>query len=109
MEKKMFQQGDVTGKYISHLPAGVKKVDKRPIQTGEGNHEHVLVGKGIEYFEDEKGVLYTANKTAVKLRHQMVGGGAATHDDILLDPGIIEWGGIKEWDLWAHEARRISD
>ena len=65
-KKRMYFHGECVISEIKELPTGLKsRLDKDSIMIAEsetvGNEHRVKIKEGVEFFEDEKGVLYMKN------------------------------------------------
>lgn len=95
----MWQQGDVLGKPILHLPDGLVVVrnDGRGVVLAEGEHTghyHSIEDGGVQLLEDPKTkVRYLVNKNSkpATLKHQ-------EHNPITIETGIFEIGIVREVD-----------
>lgn len=101
------QQGDVNLEMVSAIPDGAKKIapKERGYILAEGEvtgHAHRLEDvEGIEMFEKD-GALYIHVSKSVQLKHE-------EHNPITLEPGIWKSWGVREYDHFAEEARRVQD
>lgn len=101
------QQGDVTIEYIAAMPAGGRAVPAGPrgfvVAEGEHTgHAHVLDAEGVLEMREVDGVLYARIASPVSLTHQ-------EHHVQTLEPGIVRFGRVQEYDHFAEEARDIAD
>lgn len=96
---KMWQQGDVLGKPLAELPAGLVPVkkDKRGVVLAEGEHTghyHGIEDGGVQLLEHpETKTRYLVNSSdkPATLKHQ-------EHNPITVNPGIFEIGIVREVD-----------
>lgn len=98
------QQGDVLLKKCNGVPAGMKKLNHGIVAEGEATgHAHRLAGNNYELYEHpQKHSLFIVVKKPTKLTHE-------EHGDIDLPPGDYFVDGVKEYDHFNEEARRVVD
>lgn len=104
------QQGDVLLFPVRQLPTQARRVATRAngrIVLAEGEvtgHAHVVVAEpevSVELFELD-GVTYLRTSGPSSLVHE-------EHHQQLLAPGTYRVGGVREYDHFAEEARRVAD
>ena len=104
---KMYQQGDVLLKSIDVIPDGAKVVEPRDglfvLAEGEvTGHKHAIEEIAGVRFLEKDGMFYIQNETPVKVRHE-------EHREITLPIGIWKVEGVREYDHFKEEARRVID
>ncbi len=98
-----FQQGDVLAKPVDSIPPGMKKLSHRHLAEGETTgHFHEAVADDVELFEAEDGTLYMRAPTGTTIKHQ-------EHKPVTIPPGVYAIGGVREFDHFKEEARRVID
>jgi hypothetical protein len=96
-----YQQGDVLIKKVSKVYG--EKLNHTIIAKGETTgHAHRVTGGNVELYEKD-GTLYMSVKsdTAVVSHEE--------HGAIEIEFGNYKIGGVKEYDHFAEEARRVAD
>jgi len=103
MADQLILQGDVCGKYIPALPAGVHRVQSNIVAQGEVTGHHHIVEQA-EMYADDMGNLFALVKTPTMLLHQ-------EHDAWILHPGVIQFGekGVMQVEYTGDEERRVRD
>ena len=102
-----YQQGDVIIERIEELPAGVKATQAKPrgfvLAEGEHTgHAHVIDRlAGIEFVEKD-GLFYIKNDKPATVTHE-------EHKPITFPAGLWRVRGVKEYDHFAEEARKVQD
>ena len=98
-KKRMYLHGECIIKEVENLPEKLKeRNDKGSIMIAEsetvGNEHRIKVKEGVEFFEDEKGILYMRNTvpTEVYCLHEQ------RHDTIEIPEGIWEIDKAVEYD-----------
>jgi hypothetical protein len=107
MRKRQQQQGDVTVEYVTAIPAGGRTVppSARGFVIAEGEHTghaHVLDAEGVLEMREVDGVLYARIASPVALSHE-------EHHTQTIEPGIVRFGRVQEYDHFAEEARTVAD
>lgn len=104
---KWYQQGDVILEPVNNLPKDGKRLE--PNQYGyvlaEGevtNHRHVIDKVADIEFIEKDGLFYIQNKQPITIKHE-------EHKPIVLPSGIWKVRGVKEYDHFKEEARRVID
>ncbi len=111
MEKKrVYLHGECIIKEIDNLPQNIKKRNcENSIMIAEseteGNEHRIKVKEGIEFFEDENGILYMKNTmpTEVYCLHEQ------RHDTIEIPEGIWEIDKAVEYDYFKSEIVDVRD
>ena len=101
-----YQQGDVLIEPFD-IPKDAKKVEAKPrgfvLAEGEvTGHAHVIDRVADIEFVEKDGLFYIKNKKAVTVRHE-------EHKPITIPAGTWRVRGVKEYDHFAEEARRVID
>lgn len=101
------QQGDVTLEYVATMPAGGRPVTPgaRGYVVAEGEHTghaHVLDAAGVLEMREVDGVLYARIASPVALTHE-------EHHTQTVQPGIVRFGRVQEYDHFENEARTVAD
>ena len=109
-KKQVYLHGECIIKEIETLPENLTKredVDSIMIAESEtvGNEHRIKVKEGVEFFEDENGILYMKNivPTDVYCLH------TERHDTIEIPQGIWEIDKAVEYDYLAKMERRVTD
>ena len=109
-KKRMYFHGECVIAEIKELPTGLKaRLDKDSIMIAEsetvGNEHRVKIKEGVEFFEDEKGVLYMKNTvpTEVYCLH------AERHDAITLPEGLWQIDKAVEYDYLSAKVVKVWD
>ena len=102
-KKQVYLHGECIIKEIEKLPEILsKRNDKKSIMIAEsetvGNEHRIKVKEGVEFFEDENGILYMKNSvpTEVYCLH------AERHDTIEIPEGIWEIDKAVQYDYMEH-------
>ena len=103
---KMIQQGDVCLEAVDVIPKTAKKMELVDgmfvLAYGEvTGHKHALDAEGVECFEEGDKIYVRVSREA-KLKHE-------EHNTITVPTGIYEVTGVKEYDHFTEEARRVVD
>ena len=103
---RLLQQGDVLISSVDEIPQG------KPIQPKNGcfvlaegeisGHAHRIEAVGDIEFTEKDGMFYLKNKKPCVVRHE-------EHGPITIPAGTWKVGGVREFDHWAEEARRVID
>ena len=109
-KKKVYLHGECIIKEIESLPENLsKRNDEKSIMIAEsetvGNEHRIKVKEGVEFYEDENGVLYMRNTipTEVYCLH------TERHDTIEIPQGIWEIDKAVEYDYSIQEVRVVRD
>lgn len=106
------QQGDVTLEFIGHtLPEGLKPRPREGNGTvtlsmgSSGGHRHFFDSPDVTVHEGPGDSLYAHNvgKEDVQLKH------TATHNPLMVKPGVHRVGGLNEMDHVAKRQRKVID
>lgn len=97
--------------FASSIPANAKKkvvTDKYLIVADSettGNHHVVDFLDGVNFYENDKGVMFMENsvETTVRCLH------ADRHDAITLSPGTYEFGTQQEFDPFTARLQNVKD
>ena len=103
---EFYQQGDVILEAVGEMPLG------NPVATEQGHfilargeatgHAHRIESiAGVEFIEKD-GMFYIHNAKPVMVRHE-------EHKPIIIPAGIWRVRGVREYDHFAEEARRVAD
>jgi len=84
----------VAGKYVIVAPSETK-----------GNHHVVDYLDGVNFYENDKGVLFMENTVETKIRCLH----ADRHDTITLSPGTYEFGSQQEYDPFTARLQNVKD
>jgi len=107
MKVGYYQQGDVLIEKTEAIPAGAKSVAAKPrgfvLAEGETTgHAHVIDKVADIEFAEKDGLFYIVNKKPVTVRHE-------EHKPITLPAGTWRVRGVREYDHFTEEARRVID
>lgn len=109
-KKRMYLHGECIIKEIEFLPKNLtKRNDKDSIMIAEsetvGNEHRIKVKDGIEFYEDENGILYMKNTlpTEVYCIH------TERHDTIEIPQGIWEIDKAVEYDYTTRKISVVTD
>ena len=109
-KKRMYLHGECMIAEIDALPEGLRqRDDKDSIMIAEsetvGNEHRIKVKEGVEFFEDNNGVLYMKNTvpTEVYCLHE------ARHDTIELPEGLWQIDKAKEYDYLNAKVMNVRD
>jgi len=109
-KKQVYLHGECIIKEIENLPENLsKRNDKESIMIAEsetvGNEHRIKVKEGVEFFEDENGILYMKNSvpTEVYCLH------TERHDTIEIPEGIWEIDKAVEYDYTMQMERVVRD
>src|SRR4030065_772650 len=101
MKTKMFRQGDVLIKEVSQTSGTLTDKGKKILAYGEvTGHTHELIGKGVEFFDDEGRVFVSVPDTA-SLVHQ-------EHAELEIPQGQYKVIIQREFDI-VEGTRQVSD
>lgn len=100
--------------FPSVKPLTAKKIASNKTENGYlivaesetvGNHHVVDAIDGVEFYEDERGVLFMENSVPTNIRclHEN------RHDSIELAPGTYEFGIQQEYDPFTARKRNVRD
>ena len=110
VKKRMYFHGECVIAELSELPKNLKsRNDKDSIMIAEsetiGNEHRIKVKEGVEFFEDDNGVLYMKNTvpTEVYCLH------TERHDTITLPEGLWQIDKAVEYDYLSAEVVNVSD
>ena len=97
------QQGDVWLKKIDKLPDGVKEIERKGILAyGEvTGHKHQLSDTNIKILEKD-GRTFIRVEKSVELKHE-------EHHTQVIEPGVWEFGQVREKDWLSGMVRRVID
>ena len=106
-EHVLLQQGDVLLESVDEIPAGAKTVEpkERGYVLAEGEetgHAHVIDKVADIEFVEKDGMFYIKNKKPVTVTHE-------EHKPITIPSGIWRVRGVREYDHFSEEARRVQD
>lgn len=104
--EQWYQQGDVIMEPAG-IPEGAKAVAarERGFVLAEGEmtgHAHVIDRVADIEFMEKDGLFYIVNKKPVTVRHE-------EHKPLTLPAGTWRVRGVREYDHFAEEARRVAD
>jgi len=109
-KKRMYLHGECIIKEVEALPECLRqRNDEDSIMIAEsetiGNEHRIKVKDGVEFFEDENGILYMRNivPTDVYCLH------TERHDTIEIPQGIWEIGKAVEYDYLNQIERTVTD
>lgn len=109
-KKRVYLHGECIIAEISELPQNLKKrKDKESIMVAEsetiGNEHRIKIKDGVEFYEDEKGILYIKNTvpTEVYCLH------ANRHDTITLPESIWKIDKAVEYDYFTQQTIHVAD
>ncbi len=107
MKRDWYQQGDVIIEPVESLPDNGTAVPPKPrgyvLAEGEvTGHAHVIDRVADLEFVEKDGMFYLCNKKPVTVRHE-------EHKPITLPAGTWRVRGVREYDHFAEEARRVID
>jgi hypothetical protein len=101
-EPAWYQQGDVTIKPVSGVPAGATDTVGRVLAEGEATgHKHVAEAEDVRLFLHE-GALYMRAPNGTSVVHE-------EHKVLEIPPGDYLIGIVREYDHFAEEARSVID
>jgi len=100
------QQGDVIIERCDSMPDGKPgpvKGGKLILAEGEvTGHAHRVEKVANMEFVEKDGMFYLKSDTPFTVEHE-------EHKEITVPAGIYKVRGVKEYDHWAEEARRVAD
>lgn len=104
---EMYQQGDVLMKSVKAVPSDAKKCAAKDglfvLAYGEvTGHKHAIEAVGDIEFLEKDGLFYIVNKKPVTVRHE-------EHNPVTVPAGIWEVSGVREYDHFQEESRRVVD
>lgn len=109
-KKRMYFHGECVIAELSELPKNLKaRNDKDSIMIAEsetiGNEHRIKIKEGVEFFEDENGVLYMKNTvpTDVYCLH------TERHDTITLPEGLWQIDKAVEYDYLTAKVIEVRD
>ena len=109
-KKRVYMHGECIIAEISNLPQNLKqREDKESIMVAEsetiGNEHRIKIKEGVEFFEDDKGILYMRNTipTEVYCLH------ANRHDTITLPESIWKIDKAVEYDYLTQKTIIVRD
>lgn len=107
MKEVFYQQGDVLIEAVDSVPADAKIVPAkdRGFVLAEGEvtgHAHVIDKVADIEFVEKGGMFYLKVKKPATVRHE-------EHKPITIPPGNYRVRGVREYDHFAEEARRVID
>ena len=109
-QKRVYLHGECIIKEVENLPKKLtQRKDEGSIMKAEsetvGNEHRIKVKEGVEFFEDENGVLYMRNTlpTEVYCLH------AERHDTIEIPEGIWEINKAVEYDYSVNKIIEVRD
>lgn len=109
-KKRMYFHGECIIAELSELPKNLKvRNDKDSIMIAEsetiGNEHRIKIKEGVEFFEDENGVLYMKNTvpTEVYCLH------TERHDTITLPEGLWQIDKAVEYDYLSAKVIEVRD
>ena len=102
-----YQQGDVIIESVTEIPVDAKKVAAKPrgfvLAEGEATgHAHVIDKVADLEFVELGGLFYLKNEKPVTVRHE-------EHKPVTIPAGTWRIRGVREYDHFAEEARRVID
>lgn len=98
----MYQQGDVILMPVDQIPQSATKKRNNHLAEGEmTGHFHNAVGDGVAVLEKGEG-LYLDAPNGCEVEHQ-------EHKTISVPAGKFKVIGVREYDHFAEEARRVED
>lgn len=105
--KQWYQQGDVIIEPSQGLPSDAKTVAPKNglLVLAEGEltgHKHAIEDIGGVEFVEKDGMFYFTNKKPVTVKHE-------EHKTQVIPPGTWQVRGVKEYDHFLEEARRVQD
>lgn len=110
IKKRMYFHGECVIAELSELPKNLKaRNDKDSIMIAEsetiGNEHRIKIKEGVEFFEDENGVLYMKNTvpTDVYCLH------TERHDTITLPEGLWQIDKAVEYDYLTAKVIEVKD
>ena len=106
-EAYYLQQGDVLIESVGTIPADAKIVlaKERGFVLAEGEvtgHAHVIDRVADIEFTEKDGMFYIKNKKPVVVRHE-------EHKPVTIPAGLWKVRGVREYDHFAEESRRVID
>ena len=109
-KKRMYLHGECMIAEIDALPEGLRqRDDKDSIMIAEsetvGNEHRIKVKKGVEFFEDNNGVLYMKNSVPTQVFCLV----KERHDTITLPEGTWQIDKAQEYDYLADEIIKVVD
>ena len=104
---KLYQQGDVLIESCDGVPSDAKKVIGKDglfvLAYGEvTGHKHAIEAVADVEFMEKDGLFYIVNKKTVTVKHE-------EHNPVMIPPGIWRVRGVREYDHFQEEARRVID
>lgn len=105
-DKNKIQQGDVALLIVDHLPNDSFKIENpvKALAFGEVTGSRHVADGDVEFYKNDSGLTWLKVISPCFLKH--IGG---DHHPIPLNPGIYEYGIIKEWDYEKEESRSVQD
>lgn len=105
--RECLQQGDVFIQPVESIPNGANPVaaTSRGYVLAEGEvtgHAHVIDKVADLEFVEKDGMFYIKNKTPVTVKHE-------EHKPVTIPAGTWQIRGVREYDHFAEEARRVAD
>ena len=105
--KELFQQGDVLIESVEEIPIDAKAVAAKPrgyvLAEGEHTgHAHVIDKVADIEFVEKDGMFYIKNKKSVSVTHE-------EHNPITIPPGLWRVRGVREYDHFLEDSRRVQD
>lgn len=96
--------------FASKLPSKLKKIKKQPyviVAPSEttGNHHVVDMVDGVDFYEDDKGVLFMENSVDTTIRCVV----ADRHDAITIPAGTYQFGSQQEYDPYTARLQKVRD
>ena len=109
-QKRVYLHGECIIKEVETLPENLsQREDKDSIMIAEsetvGNEHRIKVKEGVEFFEDENGVLYMRNTTPTEVYCVHT----ERHDTIEIPAGIWEIDKAVEYDYYNQIERTVID
>jgi hypothetical protein len=104
LAKNTFQQGDVIGRKLTHLPTGEPKIiscGRCVLAHGESGHSHFIEDDEAELIRIGERMLLKLTKAAT-VQHE-------EHGSVRLSRGIWEIGRVKEFDWLNQMERQVVD
>jgi len=104
MNNNQLQQGDVWLEKVDRMPEKIKVIREDGILAyGEKTgHKHQLEDTNIKIYESENHMFFVEVEKPVKLKHD-------EHKEILINPGIWEFGQVREKDWLNNMVRPVID
>lgn len=99
---RWYQQGDVTIKPVTAIPADATDANGRVLAEGEATgHKHLAEAEDVRLFLHE-GALYMRAPTGTTVVHE-------EHHVVDIPPGDYLIGTVREYDHFGEEERRVVD